>query len=73
MTVKEALQKIVDNKHDYWRGQLYAVNYAKYGLTIPDDKVEELRVQCLYVLANISYWRGQLAREVRARLKAFTQ
>jgi len=33
---------------------------------------EELRVQLLYVLSNLSYWRGDRAREVKATLKRGT-
>ncbi len=34
---------------------------------------EELRVQILYVLSNLSGWRGPRAREVKAVLKAATK
>ena len=30
---------------------------------------EELRVQLLYVLTNMSHWRGEAAKEVRKTLK----
>lgn len=30
---------------------------------------EELRVQLLYVISNLSHWRGERAREVKAILK----
>jgi hypothetical protein len=30
---------------------------------------EELRVQILYILSNLEYWRGQEAREVKKVLK----
>jgi len=30
---------------------------------------EEMRVQILYVLSNLSYWRGDRAREVKKVLK----
>lgn len=30
---------------------------------------EELQVQILYVISNLSYWRGERAREVKAFLK----
>ncbi|MEM2125022.1 MAG: hypothetical protein QXQ53_01330 [Candidatus Methanosuratincola sp.] len=67
MTVHEALQAIVNNRHE--KAVNWAVNYALYGLTLPEG--EELRVQCLYVLNNISRWRGELAKEVRATLKKY--
>ena len=48
----------------------YAVNYAKIGREMTGY---ELHVQCLYVLCNISRWRGQGAKEVRDILKRFTK
>ncbi len=33
---------------------------------------EALRVQCLYVLNNMSHWRGEIAKAVRQTLKTFT-
>ena len=67
--VKSALQKIVNNRDE--RALNYAVNYAIYGMTIQD--AEELRVQCLYVLNNMSRWRGDVAKEVRQILKAYAK
>jgi len=46
----------------------YAVNYAKYGLEIKE--LAEAKIQALYILNNITYWRGDLAKETRATLKA---
>ena len=34
---------------------------------------KELRVQLLYVLSNLGGWRGEIAREVKATLKAFSK
>ena len=48
----------------------YAIEYAKAGQIMLGD---ELRVQCLYVLNNITHWRGEDAREVRKTLKDFTR
>lgn len=69
MDVYEALQKIVDNRRE--RALDYAVNYAKYALSIPRSRDDELRTQVLYVVSNITHWRGEVATEVRASLKAF--
>jgi CRISPR/Cas system-associated protein Cas10 (large subunit of type III CRISPR-Cas system) len=69
MTVHEALVKIWDNRHE--KSLNYAVNYATYGMELPDG--EELKVQCLYVLNNMSRWRGPVAKEVRETLKAYSQ
>lgn len=69
MTVHEALQSIVNNAEE--KSLNWAVNYAAYGLQLAEG--EELRVQCLYVLNNISRWRGELAKEVRQTLKQYTK
>jgi len=44
----------------------YAVNYAKAGIGM---RGEEARVQALYILGNITTWRGDDAKQVRASLK----
>ena len=55
MTVKEALQMIVEDRD--CPALNYAVNYAKVGLQMPDNS-EVLRIQCLYLQGNISKWRA---------------
>ena len=65
--VKRALEAIVANSKE--KALNWAVGYAEYGITISDP--HELRVQCLYVLNNITHWRGEVAKEVRATLKAY--
>ncbi len=47
----------------------YAVMYARHGL---DCQISSLHVQCLYVLSNMTHWRGEVAKRVRAELKQFT-
>lgn len=69
MTIREALQAIVDHAEE--PALNYAVNYAQYGVGLDDS--EELRVQCLYVLNNLAYWRGDVAHEVRETLKAYVK
>jgi len=67
MTVKEALQMIVDDCN--CPALNYAVNYAKAGLLMDDDS-EELRVQCLYVQGNISSWRaGSTSKFTKEQIK----
>ena len=66
--VKEALQVIIDNRQA--KALNYAVNYAREGLLL---KGEALRVQVLYVLGNMTGWRGITAKEVRTVLKEFTK
>lgn len=65
--VKNALRIIVNNSHE--KALNYAVNYARYGLTIDDPY--ELKVQCLYVLSNMIRWRGEEAKRVRETLKRY--
>ena len=63
-----ALNKILDNENE--KALNYAVNYARAGLYMTG---EELKVQCLYVLNNMTHWRGETAKEVRTTLKEFTK
>jgi len=64
----KACQLIVDNSDK--KAVNWAVNYAKYGLTVTNEK--DAQVQALYILSNIRCWGGEVARDVRALLKAFT-
>lgn len=70
MTVQEAFQHVVDNQTK--PALNYAVNYAQYGLTCEPGGHDEL-TQALYVLVNMTHWRGPLAKEVRAVLKEATK
>lgn len=45
----------------------YAVNYAQAGLRMSNP--DEIRVQSLYILNNITHWRGDEAKAVRNILK----
>ena len=54
MTTKEAMQLIVENRRN--PALNYAVNYAIAAMAMEDDS-NEFKVQCLYVLNNISSWR----------------
>ena len=67
LKVKNSLRLIIANKEA--KALNYCVNYARAGLSMTDD---ELRVQCLYVLNNMTHWRGDVAKEVRGVLKEFT-
>ena len=50
----KALKMIVKDKN--CPAVNYAVDYAAYATQVLDE--DELKVQCLYVLNNISQWRG---------------
>ena len=51
----------------------YARTYAQAALNHPysggEMKNEELKVQLLYVLNNLQYWKGDRAKEVKAILR----
>jgi hypothetical protein len=63
MTYDEACKEIVKNREV--KALNYAVNYAKAGIGMVG---EERRVQAIYILSNMSGWRGDVAKEVRAAL-----
>ena len=45
----------------------YAVGYAEAGLDLQSPSAQEL--QALYILNNITHWRGDQATAIRATLK----
>jgi len=65
--VRWTFHRIYENKNE--PSLNYAVEYAKYGMVCPDD---ELKIQALYTLGNISRWKGDTAKKCRAILKAYT-
>ena len=64
--VQEALDQIVQNKEQ--KALNYAVEYARLGRYMNGH---DLYVQVLYVLNNMTHWRGDTAKEVRAVLKQY--
>lgn len=66
--VKTAIHKILADKSSYPKSLNYAVNYCKEALFLEG---EALRVQCLYILNNISHWRHADAKDVRLVLKQY--
>lgn len=69
MTFHQCCEAIVRAGNDPKQVQQvnYAVGYAKAGLSMRDP--EAVRVQALYLVGNISRWRGDEAKQVRAGLK----
>jgi len=65
--VHRALEGILVNRDA--KALNYAVGYARAGLSMTG---EALYVQCLYILNNITHWRGDTAKWVRQTLKDFT-
>ena len=48
----------------------YAKAYAKAGIDLVESRqFDALPTQVLYILSNLSYWRGEQARDIRATLK----
>ena len=66
--VHEACKVIVANQDS--KALNWCVNYARAALSMSG---EALRVQVPYVLNNMTHWRGEEARRVRAMLKSFVQ
>jgi len=63
MTFLECCSKVF-----VWCPNGYAKTYAKAGLDMAMEG-DMARVQALYILSNMSSWRGAMAKEVRAELK----
>jgi len=68
MTKKEAIKIILADKENYKGTLNYAINYCRAALHMDEDS-DAFRVQVLYILNNIPYWRHPKAKEVREVLK----
>lgn len=64
--VRKAMQTIVNNSHE--KSLNYAIEYAKMGRYMSGY---DLKIQCLYILGNMSRWRGDTAKSVRDTLKKY--
>lgn len=62
-----ACNNIIDNSDQ--KALNWAVNYAAKGLMIFNR--HEAKIQSLYILNNITHWRGDVAKETRQTLKTF--
>lgn len=69
MTFHEACRSIV--AHQGVHSVRYAIGYAKHGMGVTDP--HEQKVQSLYILNNITHWRGDIAKRVRESLKAVSK
>ena len=49
----------------------YAKAYANAGMELCDEAY--VRTQCLYILGNMSHWRGELARQCRETFRALSK
>jgi hypothetical protein len=56
---------------DHTKAVNWAYGYAQAGLSLYTS--EGIRVQCLYILNNITHWRGDEAKRVRNELKSLAE
>lgn len=70
--VKAAIRVILSDTDSYSKSLNYAVNYCK-AVFSQEMSGYELKVQCLYILSNISHWRHPEAKRVREVLKKFSK
>lgn len=49
----------------------YAAAYASEGMRMRE--MDQIKVQALYIISNLSAWRGDEARIVKETLKGFTK
>ena len=72
--LKAALQR-VQQLPDNVGFNAYAKTYARAALHNPytgkEMEGDELKTQLLYVLNNLTYWRGEEARQAKSLLKKF--
>jgi len=68
LSPKEAIDVILEDKDHYPTSLNYAINYCKASIDMREGS-EEFKVQCLYILGNLTSWRHPLAREVRNSLR----
>lgn len=66
LSFHECCHAIVKNRNE--KALNYAVNYAREGLNMDQDDYAA-KVQCLYILNNMTAWRGETAKAVRESLK----
>ena len=66
--VKRAIRTILADKRAWITSLNYAVDYCRAALGM---KGEELRVQTLYILNNITHWKAPEGKEVRLILRAY--
>ena len=68
LTMRQCCEAILQSAHE--KALNYAVNYARHGLSCEGP---EARVQALYILNNMTRWRGPMAKAVRQSLKTIAQ
>ena len=66
--VHSAVDVILSDRASYGKSLNYAVGYCREAKLMGGH---DLKVQCLYILANITRWRHPQAKDVRETLKAY--
>ena len=66
--VHSAIDVILSDRASYGKSLNYAVEYCRAAKLMGGH---DLKVQCLYILANITRWRHPQAKDVRETLKAY--
>ena len=66
LTYDQCCMAIVDDA----KADGYAKAYARAGLGMTGEMA---RVQCLYILNNITHWRAPIAKQVRAALREYSK
>ena len=69
MTINDAIQAVAVECPDGY-AKVYAENAMKASLQYGMDG---LKTQILYILSNMSHWRGDRAKEVRMTLKEYVR
>lgn len=64
-----AIRTILSDTRAYPTSLNYAVEYCKTALSISG---EPLRIQCLYILVNITGWRHPEAKKIRDILRTYS-
>jgi hypothetical protein len=75
MTIPQAIMKFhwccrVVTRNNNVKALDYCMGYAQAGLNMNDPA--EIHAQALYMLSNMSYWRGEMAKTVKSSLKEIT-
>ena len=68
LTMHQCCTAILQSAHD--KALNYAIGYARHGLSCEGP---EAKVQALYILGNITRWRGPMAKQVRESLKSIAK
>jgi len=69
-----ALHQALDHNNDYAKTYINAIPLAvQEAVQMGDTAVRGLRCQLLYVLSNLTGWRGQEAREAKLVIKTYSK